>query len=63
MVRCPSSEIVSAVRLTNKTETGCKHSHQKRNTHQIRKKKSDCGENKEVGKELTDKGLSAPRED
>lgn len=30
---------------------GCQHSHQKRNTHQIRRKKTDCGENKERGEE------------
>lgn len=30
---------------------GCQHSHRKRNTHQIRRKKTDCGENKERGEE------------
>lgn len=47
---------------TNKTETGCKHSHQKRNTHQIGRRRQTARTKKEVGRG-TENGLcpSTPR--
>lgn len=49
--------MVSAVRLTNKTETDVSTA-TKRNTHQIRGKKTDCGKNEEVGERHREKALS-----
>ena len=60
LLRCPSWETVSAVRLTNKTETGCKHSHQKRNTHQIRKKKTAWREERSGDRGYRERALCTP---